>query len=313
MGDAITAAWIAEGRKGIEPVTFNGGRNRRVLEILGQTVTDEPGGIDLGDRGVWQYELSQAAMANVALTKTTPWGRRITVRKPSNMASRPWLWQDVLPNFVEPKRPMATIPTRAFQAASALYSGLEGATVALFPSASYSTRTWPLVSWLRLAYELEDRGINTYAFDTTIDTLRDFPRYAYGFSIETIAAAMIFSSVVIANDSGPAHLAGTMDLQTIGIIGACDPKVVWGHMESVKPMRASKSRVPCVGCHFQHAAGFNSLCDRECAALAAVSAHEVANAVLRMMEMDDGERDNAWTSERTTRQTPGADSSGDQE
>lgn len=285
MGDAVTAAWIAEGRKGLHPVTFNGGRNRRVLELLGQVVTDESGGIDLGDKGVWQYELAAAAMQNVALTRTTPWGTHITVRKPIQMPARPYLWQQVLPDFVEPRRPQANIPAAAWQSSEALLDGHAGRPIALlFPCASYKTRMWPLRYWLRLAGELEDRGVFTYAMDGWQGNVKDFPRYGYGFSIETVAATMLRSHIVVGNDSGPAHLAGTLEVPTIGIIGACDPRVVWGHLESVRAMRASPSRVPCVGCHFQREAGFAAMCDEGCDALRAVHAHEVAEAVFRILE-----------------------------
>ena len=315
MGDAVTAAWIAEGwtRAG-KTVTFKGGRNRRVLELLGQTVTEEPYGIDLGEKGVWQYELATAAMQQVAVTHTTAQGSQTTIRRPLDLPSRPILWQRVLPEVFAPVRPTPTVDRAGWKAAEGLLHAADMANIVLlFPMASYNTRTWPKDYWLRLAWELEQHGACTFAFDGCEQNVKDFPRYCYGFGIDTLAAAVLMSDLVIGNDSGPAHLAGTLDVRTIGIIGACDPSVVWGHLDSVYPMRASEEKVPCVGCHFQHSAGFNSLCDRSCQALSAVQPHDVAKAAIRILEGHYEPRRHTETEHDRPGSAGTADCRGDQE
>lgn len=180
--------------------------------------------------------------------------------------TRPILWQSHTPFKVQPARPRATISDGAAQWARDTKKG--GKLVLLFPFANYSTRTWPLQKWLHLAWHLHNNGISTMAMHTSIEGLERFPYYGYGYSLENMAAMMQEADLVIANDSGTAHLAGTLGVKTFAIMGPTNPTTVFGYCAEVTPLRASPDVIPCVGCHFKAKKGYKAGCDVACDALA---------------------------------------------
>jgi hypothetical protein len=68
-----------------------------------------------------------------------------------------------------------------------------------------------------------------------------------GKSWSFIAAAIQQSKLVIGNDSGPAHLAGTLGTATIAIHGPTQRDRIYGHIPEVVGME--KRSLPCAGCH----------------------------------------------------------------
>jgi hypothetical protein len=99
------------------------------------------------------------------------------------------------------------------------YSGA----VLLFPRAQFSERTWPIDGWLQLERELLALGFRVLVLNGKDDGSCD------GFSSpkligeipERVAALMRNALVVVANDSGPAHLAGMLGVPGVAI---CSPK-----------------------------------------------------------------------------------------
>jgi ADP-heptose:LPS heptosyltransferase len=67
--------------------------------------------------------------------------------------------------------------------------------------------------------------------------------------------------VVVANESGPSHLAAALGTRTIAICGPTDPRIVFAHEPNVQAAILDASELACVGCHFSHTKGYRSACD----------------------------------------------------
>ncbi len=262
MGDAVYTCWIAQGRinAGL-PVALNAGRNAGVCELFGIPQSDETG-IDL------------------CSAECEPW--RTEMRIGGGTIPRPQAWADIIGAGVKIARPEAVIPDRYVAEGESLWGDDRGRPrVLLFPRAAWPTRIWPLTHWIRLAWMLEEAGCHTLAMDSSDKAIKRFPRWAAEYPVSTIAATMMRSDLVIGNESGPAHLAGTLGVPVLGIIGALDPAVIWGHMPSITPIRSKI--VKCVGCHFQQSRGFSIACDAGCTALFQLPAEEVLEEARRLV------------------------------
>jgi FkbM family methyltransferase len=97
------------------------------------------------------------------------------------------------------------------------------------------------------------------------------------------AALMAQADVVVANDSGPMHLAGTLGVTTIALLGPTTDGVT-AHMASVHCLSVSKRELDCVGCWGRY--GYDSSCDLGCTALSMLSVDRVASAVSRVLTPD---------------------------
>jgi hypothetical protein len=101
----------------------------------------------------------------------------------------------------------------------------------------------------------------------------------FGQSMKTVAELLQSCSVIVANDSMPAHMGGTLARPTLALMGPTKPSV-FAHMSSVLPMQTSL--VDCVGCHFGKP--WRVACDLMCQALAMLSPQLVADTVCHIVE-----------------------------
>lgn len=273
MGDAVLYSWVAEGanRAGWD-VRFCSGRNDAVLRMFGQTITaDRTGFREWGLKGIGERTYGVG---------TVPWGRAV---------------QAALPFNEEPVRPACTLPDEAIdwawgEATRERATDEDGPLVILFPGACYSCRTWPLHAWLRLAWALRAAGFNTITLDSDPNRLGKFPYQRAAESIERVAALVSLSDIVICNESGPAHLAGTLDRRALVLCGPSDPLMTMGMYPSVRCMRVSQTVVECVGCHWR--APYSVACDAGCDALHALRWQDVyrtAAGMLMPLEADHRE------------------------
>jgi len=79
--------------------------------------------------------------------------------------------------------------------------------------------------------------------------------------VARVAALMRRAALVVGNDSFPAHLAGTVGVPTLALLGPTKP-TVFAHMDTVECLT---SAMDCTGCHFQ--APFRAACDQGCMSL----------------------------------------------
>lgn len=265
VGDFVVSAWIAQGAKetGHAVAYRENSHVDGLVDLFGLDRVAAEEGITFGGESLsYQYELGLQEQSQ----------------------DRTHLWQFGLPWRVEPKRPKANFSDDEIKWAAAMRQEktAEGKPlVILFPYANYNTRCWPMQKWLRLAWALEAEGVSTATLtSSTNEDVEAFPFYAYGFDMRKVAALVSMADVVVANDSGPAHLAGTLGTKTFAITGPTNPHTVFGYCPEIEAVATTQQRVSCVGCHFRQDKGFHSACDRGCEALHVLPVSQVKGRIL---------------------------------
>jgi hypothetical protein len=120
--------------------------------------------------------------------------------------------------------------------------------ILIFPHGIWLPRVWPKNYFVELGLLLLDAGYKVrfvtkerdYAF------FMPFP-CVVGKSISFVASAIQQSRLVIGNDSGPAHLAGTIGTPTIAIHGPTQRDRIYGHLPEV--VGIENGSLDCAGCH----------------------------------------------------------------
>jgi hypothetical protein len=123
----------------------------------------------------------------------------------------------------------------------------DSADVLIFPYSYSPARTWPKNFFVELGLLIQH-----YRFSVKFVTeQRDYAFFMpfhciVGKSWNYIAGAMQSARLVIGNDSGPAHLSGTIGIPTIAVQGATTERI-YAHIPDVICYR--KKALPCAGCH----------------------------------------------------------------
>lgn len=239
LGDICALAWLAEGcaRAG-QPLTFHRRRNLELMALFGLTVDPEPGGVRLDP--VYQRELA-------------------------DQCRRPRL--DYIREFLgitaEPVRPALRLADEHRRWAADRVRELGGPPVLLFPQAAWVPREWPASYWVDLSWKLKAAGVPPLVLLSSKDErFTNTPGYWWGTSIERLAAMIERAALVVGNDSFPAHLAGTIGVPTLVLMGPTRP-TVFAHAQAVECL--SSTAIECTGCHF--AAPFRAACDQGCQSL----------------------------------------------
>lgn len=134
--------------------------------------------------------------------------------------------------------------------------------VAMFPGATRSTRVWPRAYFIDLANDLAARGATVLGLGSDAAEIHGFPaHWWWGLPLARVAALVKRADLVIANDSGPAHLAGTIGVPTVAICGPTDGRIVYGHDPNVWPVALHPETLACTGCHFSRHHGYREACD----------------------------------------------------
>lgn len=271
LGDLMVALWIAAGAESVGetiPVVCDRPGFRDVATAFGTTLalTPTPDCLVLGAD-------SPAYLEELATPDDT---RPRTVR-----------WQETVGWDYAPIRPtLGDLPAEDEAWAQGWTESFgAGKIVALAVKSDYPLRTWPKAKMLRVARELEASGLRTVALDRLDLNVSDFPgRYLYGASLLRVLALLRRCDALVGCDSGLAHVAGTMGLPTVAILGPTDPGIVFGHLPEVVPVRVDPQTVPCVGCHFSAAGGYGADCDRlGCDALASLSWRVVYDRAMEVL------------------------------
>jgi len=148
--------------------------------------------------------------------------------------------------------------------------GPGGPRVLIFPqTCGGPIRDWPWPSWVSLAHQLDAAGYTVVAdLPRQEPRNRDFPRVFQGRPLLSMVALLVRADLVVAADSGPAHLGATKGIATLALCGPTRPEIVFGHAaDVVSGVSAERHDISCVGCHFRADRGFEGRCGEGCRAL----------------------------------------------
>lgn len=255
FGDACVMAWVSEGSKNapVKLVHHATNAKKAFLEMLGQEVVPR-----------------QSKMVDTFKAYSTELDTK---------GNPPRIYQRgrYLGITAEPLRPKHNLTEAELEAAKSIGDNA----VLLFPNTDYGSREWPPFYWLDLADKLKAEGCQVYFSGGYHDARYNAHPGLWGRSWRETAAFMLASRLVVGNDSGPAHLAGTLDVPTIALLGPTTPSV-FVQYPSVRCISATTEAIRCAGCYFH--APFSKLCDVGCAALCHVLPEHVFTEALDAVE-----------------------------
>ena len=253
VGDIVCFAWLGEGllRAG-EAVEFYATDWRaEMLRMFQQPVTDDPSG---------------AVLTNV--------GYETAVRLNSPLSYLEWMAEH-LGVKATPARPrLDLIPMDREIGRS------DSADVLIFPNSYSPVRTWPRSYFVELGLLLRAAGYAVKVVTEQRDYAFFMPFHSIvGQSWNYIAGAIQAARLVIGNDSGPAHLAGTIGTKTIAIQGATTERI-YRHIPEVVSYR--KKALHCAGCHCLKP-NFRASCEVGCLELYRTFPEEVAEFAIKIL------------------------------
>lgn len=281
MGDVVLACWIVESAlaQGL-PVQVNPRRWPDLPKLLGMpacavtrrvgaSATGTPG---LGLRFEYRSVATDLAEGREPQNRFTLWAASLGLCPPGRPVLVP-----VRPRYCEDlsDRDWAGEQWRKGDEAEI------APRVLLFTDCARDLRRWSGDRFAELAGRLREDGWNVAAMAgkrAAVETLGC--RYWYGFSMGRVAAMIAQADLVIAGDTGPAHLAGTIGTPTLALCGPTIGSVVFGHDPNVLPLHGQGEAVPpCAPCHFSKARGYGESCSAHgCGALAALTPLSVRDA-----------------------------------
>lgn len=138
--------------------------------------------------------------------------------------------------------------------------------IVLSPFSAYSDREWPILHWKKLGHELVKAGHNVFAYAHQDQETRlrgmfanSGVKYWWGQNPDWVIDAILYSSLVIGNDSGMVHVAGLHGKRAIAISAHIDPDFVFRQSESVIKVIPDETYT-CRGCGWQDNRGFQKFC-----------------------------------------------------
>jgi heptosyltransferase III len=162
---------------------------------------------------------------------------------------------------VEPANPVAFRNTpQASEAAASLWRRLalgDQRVVAIHPSAGAPLKSWPVERWAGLADALRDDGLAVVLVGAPEDgpllsaiaaRTSQPPPVLHGQSLEVSAAIYQRSAIVVAPDSGAAHLAGAVGRPTVRLYGPAPPATFGPWPPRPDQRVLISTRLACVPC-----------------------------------------------------------------
>lgn len=146
------------------------------------------------------------------------------------------------------------------------------------PSWAANNRQWLPSHWLTLERLLRDQNHQVIAIDSDAERVRLFSEKLVHLSPSRVAALMKVASLVISNESGMAHFAGTIQVPCLVLSGPLDARKIHGFW---KTSRVLQGPLACSGCRY-HGIHYRPHCDTLCASLQSIQPEEVAKAVQEM-------------------------------
>ena len=253
LGDMVCFAWMGEGiiASGGDIEFFATDWRAEVMKMFQMPVTSNR------DNGVLTWE-----------------GYETAVKTNSPLTYLQWMMKH-LGVTAQPKRPRLEMNPMDRE-----MGRRDSADVLIFPFSYSPVRTWPKSYFVELGLLLKAAGLSVKAVMEQRDYAFFMPFHCIvGQSWHYIAAAIQSARLVIGNDSGPAHLAGTIGTPTIAIQGATTERI-YAHIPEVLSYR--KKALGCAGCHCLPP-DFRATCDSGCLELFRTFPEEIAEFALRLL------------------------------
>lgn len=253
IGDLCIHAWMAEGYRaqggecGFVGAT---GSKLELLQSLGQVC--------------WEtFE------GEVIVTGGSAKHYQFEVKVDKGARARALVWSERL-GGLPLKRPTLTLSQRDVEKADRVLKGANVSgnkpLVLLFPHAEWKPRVWPLNYWMDLYWSLRAAGCDVLVLAGDASYVEAFKDNAIaGHTWGVVSSLMQRASLVVANDSGPAHVAGTLGVNTVALMGPTSN--IFNHYQTVREASMARASMPCTGCHFDGARGFRAACDIQCESL----------------------------------------------
>ena len=129
-----------------------------------------------------------------------------------------------------------------------------GLLVGLCPTSAYGpAKEWPAAHWVALAQKLRERrfGVAFFCAPNEMERVAPLAREAGGLPVLTpglpgLAASLAACALVVANDSGPLHLAAAVGARALGLYGPVSPR--WSAPLSPRA-EALSLEIECSPCH----------------------------------------------------------------
>lgn len=154
--------------------------------------------------------------------------------------------------------------------------------ILICPDVMYSIRRWPASHYALLARWLTDAGFQVLVLLHHWDPGHPYPYAIGGVPVPHMIELIRSADLLICNDSGPAHIGGTLNTRTLALCGP-SPHLFFSHLPSVTTLHVSPNEVPCVECNFQTDRGWGARCNAGCAATAALTPLSVLSAVHQLL------------------------------
>ena len=166
--------------------------------------------------------------------------------------------------------------------------------IVLAPITAGRSRAYPMAHWRRIAKLLlpkyrvlvlagEDgrQAVDDGFFGMPVDR-------HIGLPIDTALRYYVNAECVVANDSGPAHLAGLYGTPCVAVISQARPDFLFECSPTVTCVTAQAS---CSGCYWQQDGGWDRVCEMGCSALYTIKPEEVCHEVERACAISEASRD----------------------
>ena len=258
IGDTALHCWHAEGYKALGvDCRFYATRqpHKDIVTMFGQKFADSPKDaiVTGSDATHYNYE----------------------IRVDRGQTPRATLWSRCLP--LQPK------PIRPTYVKAKWHGQVPYSDVLLFPLAEFHGRTWPLAYWVDLAWMLHAKGhtVCVCVPPSAKAIVPAVPRLWTPGNWSEIGFCMFLAKLVIANDSGPSHVAGTIGTPTLAIMGPTSR--VFSHCPNVVEWTGAEPS--CAGCHFDASAGYRAACDAGCQVLMRLTPDIVRDQAQRMLSL----------------------------
>lgn len=248
IGDIIMSCWISEGSKGSETELIHavhGKNNRQILKMFQQAITfDKTNAINVAE--AYQTDLEIGDSFPRIETRRKVLGITAPIKRPTPyIGSKSQRWADAVSN---------------------------GRTILLYPQTHWKCREWPTAYWIDLAWALKARGFQPITMLAYRDErYKKTPQSFVGKSWQHNAALMNRSQLVVGNDSAGAHLAGTLDVPCLALVGPTT-EFAFSHCPSV---RLVKGGMDCQGCNFK----MRPACKWGCSSLFTITVERVLKEI----------------------------------
>ncbi|MBI3713848.1 MAG: hypothetical protein HY253_12935 [Burkholderiales bacterium] len=242
-------AWISNSCPAV--VHYATGQHKELLELFGQTVVTRQHGM----KDPFDPDEYEQPFISPLLLRAKRLGMEIR----------------------EFKRPEFEISPAAVQFAD---QQANDKTIMLFPLASRLERIWSMAYWIDLSELLLNAGFQVMTCLPSDRSLgEDFRgKKMIGMGWHFLAALMLRSRMVVCGCTGPAHVAGNLNVPCLCLSGPTARGAIYDHVPSVRQI---SGQIGCEGCFFQAAQGFRPACFHGCRSLNSLMPETVYDRILQ--------------------------------